>query len=103
MPEQPRDMDELILSLRTTHRAARHPIIATPRTTDPSNLPSAQRAIWRAAELQVLATSMNVAGMPPGTAMTLESQTDAFYLDSDPGGITSALINHLYYLGQRIR
>jgi hypothetical protein len=101
---QPETMDELVNSLMETVNDARHIVILTPRSVSPAVLPSTSRNIWLAAETQVLGNSINLSRHPVDEEIRpLRNQTDSYWIDSDPDGISHNLVSQLVYVGSRTR
>lgn len=103
MAEQPQTMQELIDSVRQVHRLNPSRVVQTPYSKNMGAMSSTQRAPWRAAEVQALAATINLAEMPSGTSATLEAQTDMYYAEHDHEHTFRRLYGFVQFLGERSR
>lgn len=92
MSGQPKDMNELVLSIGETMGEGEHHVIPTIVSRHADQLGGNSRAIANTMLLHARMLHVGLtAGTPPESQFSLLAQTDAYYRDQDPSGNFSRL------------
>jgi hypothetical protein len=100
---QPETMEELLLSLQNQQAVSANKVIGTLATRTMDNLPTGQKAIARQALQAHLAAAISLDQQVPGAPVTLQAQTDQYYLEADKDGIFTSLAAHIVTVATRTR